>query len=261
MGSLLAPVLANTILTEFEKVVVAPRVKSGTLNFYCRYVDDTFVLVKEDQIDKILKALNSFHSNLRFTVDDEDEDEDVRFLDLKIMNNGEINIYVKGTNSGLYINYNSYEPWHTKTAWIRKFYDRSHKISSNDNLFHKQVAHLKKVMSWNRYPRYVSNKIIKRLENRKNTKNTDTLEQENIVAISCRTPYEGVQGETLIKNRVRKLKRHIDEPFKLRNIYCMKKLSYYCNTKDTVPEYLKSHMVYEFCCPACNSKYIGKIDR
>ena len=40
----------------------------------------------------------------------------------------------------------------------------------------------------------------------------------------------------------------------------MKKLSYCCNTKDKVPEYLKSHMVYEFCCPACNSKYIGKTD-
>ena len=35
------------------------------------------------------------------------------------MNNGGINIYVKDTNNGSYINYNSYEPWHTKTAWIR----------------------------------------------------------------------------------------------------------------------------------------------
>ena len=50
--------------------------------------------------------------------------------------------------------------------------------------------------------------------------------------------------------------RHIDEPFKLRNIYCTKKLSYYCNTKDKVPEYLKYHLVYEFC-----SKYIGKTDQ
>ena len=43
--------------------------KNGILKFYCRYVDDTLVLVKEDQIDKILKAFNSFHNNLRFTVD------------------------------------------------------------------------------------------------------------------------------------------------------------------------------------------------
>ena len=47
------------------------------------------VLVKEDQIDKILKV--------RFTVD-KFENENVQFLDLKIMNNGEINIYVKDVN-------------------------------------------------------------------------------------------------------------------------------------------------------------------
>ena len=116
-------------------------------------------------------------------------------------------------------------------------------------------------MSWNGYPRYVRNKIIKRLENRKNTKNNDTLEQEDIATIFYRIPYAGAQEETLIKNLVRKLKRHIDKPFKLRNIYRTKKLSYYCNTKHKVPEYLKSHTVYEFCCQACNIKYIGKTDR
>ena len=104
-------------------------------------------------------------------------------------------------------------------AWIRALYDRAHKICSNVNLFQKQVAHIKKVMSWNGYPRYVRNKIIKRLENRKNTKNNDTLEQENIATIFYRIPYAGAQEETLIKNLVRKLKRHIDKPFKLRNIY------------------------------------------
>ena len=26
-------------------------------------------------------------------------------------------------------------------------------------------------------------------------------------------------------------------------------------------EYLKYHIAYEFCCPACNNKYIGKTDR
>ena len=53
------------------------------------------------------------------------------------MNNGEINIYVKDTNGGLYINYSSYKPWHTKNAWIRTLYDRAYKVFKNDNLFHK----------------------------------------------------------------------------------------------------------------------------
>ena len=91
-------------------------------------------------------------------------------------------------------------------------------------------------------------------------KNTDTLEQENIATIVCRIPYAGVQGEKLIRNLVKKLKRHIDEPFKSSRVYRTKKLSYYCNTKDKVPEYPKSHIRFEFCCPACNSKCIEKTD-
>ena len=81
IGSSLAPVLASIILTEFEKVAVTPLMKSGNLTFCCRYVDDTSVLVKEDEIDKMLKAFNSFQNKLRFTVD-KFEIEDVHFLDL-----------------------------------------------------------------------------------------------------------------------------------------------------------------------------------
>ena len=98
-------------------------------------------------------------------------------------------------------------------------------------------------MSWNDYPRYVRNEIIKCLENQKNTKNNNTLEKRNIATIFCEVPYAGVQGETLIKNLVIKLKRDLDKPFKLQNIYHMKKLSNNCNIKDKVPEYLKSYIV------------------
>ena len=44
------------------------------------------------------------------------------------------------------------------------------------NLLQKQIVRIKKVMSWNGYPRYIQNKFIKRIENQKNTKNNDTLE-------------------------------------------------------------------------------------
>ena len=77
-----------------------PLKKSGILKFYWRYVNDMLVLVKEDQTEKNLKAFNSFHNNLQFTVDKFDN-ENVYFLDLTIMNNREINIYVRSTNSGL----------------------------------------------------------------------------------------------------------------------------------------------------------------
>ena len=78
----------------------------------------------------------------------------------------------------------------------------AHETCSNDNLFHKQVVRIKKVMYWGGYPCYIRNKINKLLENKKNTKNTDTLEQEDIATIFCRKSYLTVQGEKPIKNLI-----------------------------------------------------------
>ena len=102
------------------------------------------------------------------------------------MNNGTTNISVRDTNSDnignsdnmlLPINYGSYKPW------IRALYDRALDIYSNINLLQKQVALIKKVISWNGYPRYALNKIIKRLENWISNKNNNTLVQQDIVTV------------------------------------------------------------------------------
>ena len=64
-----APVLANIILTELEKVMVDDLVRSGIVNIYRRYVDDTLVLIKPSDIPFVLNKFNSFDKNLKFPVD------------------------------------------------------------------------------------------------------------------------------------------------------------------------------------------------
>ena len=261
LGSSLGPVLANIILTQFENVIVKPLIETSVLKFYCKYVDDTLVMIKKDKIQHVLNSFNSFDKNLRFTVDTFD-DGNIHFLDIKILNNGETDIYIKDTNTGLYVQYHSYEHWNTKIAWVRSLYDRAQKICSNQHLFMTQVNYLKTVMSWNGYPHYIRTKIIKLLQTRqKRQQNNDGQDKENLPVIFCRIPYAGAQGDRLVKNLAKKLKRIISQPFILKNIYKTTKMSYYCNTKDRIPDYLKSHVVYEFCCPACNAGYIGKTDR
>ena len=43
--------------------------------------------------------------------------------------------------------------------------------------------------------------------------------------------------------------------------YKTTKMSYYCKTKETIPDYFISNAVYEFSCPACNADYIGQTDQ
>ena len=108
MGTSLEPVLVNIILTEFENVIVKPLIETSVLKFYCKYVDDTLVMIKKDKIQHVLNSFNSFDKRLRFTVDTF-EDGNIHFLDIKTLNNGETDIYIKGTNTGRYVQYHSHE--------------------------------------------------------------------------------------------------------------------------------------------------------
>ena len=144
-------------------MTVKPLFETRGLKFYCRYVDDTLVMIKKDKIQHVLNSFNSFDKKLRFTVDTFD-DGNIHFLDIKILNNGETDAYIKDTNTGLYIQCHSYEYWNTKTAWVCSLYDRAQKIYSNQHLFKTQVNYLKAVMSWNGYPHCIRTKIIKLLQ-------------------------------------------------------------------------------------------------
>ena len=107
VGSSLGPVLANIILTEFENMIVKPLIETSVLKCYCRYVDDTLVMIKKDKIQHVLNSFNSFDKNLRFTVDTFDNGN-IHFLDIKILNNGETDIYIKDISTRLYVQYHSY---------------------------------------------------------------------------------------------------------------------------------------------------------
>ena len=79
--------LANIILTEFEKAIVNDLTKTGIITFYRQYVDDTPVLIKPKDVPFVLDKFNSFDKNLKFTVDNF-ENGKIHFLDLDISNSG-----------------------------------------------------------------------------------------------------------------------------------------------------------------------------
>ena len=52
IDSSFGPLLANMIMTEseLERVIDKPMITSGKIKFYKRYVDDTLLLIKEEDI-------------------------------------------------------------------------------------------------------------------------------------------------------------------------------------------------------------------
>ena len=108
MGLPLAPVLANIIMTELESTIIKKLFDTGKIKFYWRYVDDTLLLIKPEDIQLVQDMFNSFHENLRFTVD-RFENEVPHFLDIKMSVQG-LAIYCKNTHTGQYIHYDSFTP-------------------------------------------------------------------------------------------------------------------------------------------------------
>ena len=135
MGGSLGPVLANIILTEFEQVIIDPLINSGIIKFYCRYVDDTLLLIKRDDIDFLLHKFHSFDHNIRFTYD-AFSDEPPHFLDLNLDGN-RFSIYRKHTFTGQYTHFDSFVPWKHRTACLRSLLSRPirsvHHLISNES--------------------------------------------------------------------------------------------------------------------------------
>ena len=117
MGGSLGPVLANIIM--------------GLITCYCRYVDDTLLLIKHDTINLILDLFHKFDKDMRFTYD-MFKNTTLHFLDINISTNG-IWIYNKDTFTGQYTNFDSFVPWRQKISWIRALVDRIHRICLNNS--------------------------------------------------------------------------------------------------------------------------------
>ena len=66
MGSPLGSIIAKTFMVELESMLV-PKLNDH-VNKWRRFVDDTFAYDKCGSIEYVLSVLNSFHDNIKFTM-------------------------------------------------------------------------------------------------------------------------------------------------------------------------------------------------
>ena len=165
MRSPLGLLLGNVFMTELEKHMIQNLIDKNLIKFYIRYIDDTLLLVKDEDIDSILKELNSYNKNITFTVD-RFINGDVFFLDVKIHQNS-TDIYYKDMHTSQCINYCSQTTWKRRTSWIKALYHCAHKICNYKQVLDKQSSQIKTFMSWNGYSKRVQNAVIKRIKKNK----------------------------------------------------------------------------------------------
>ena len=106
MGSPLGPVVANIFMCDFEeKWLLNAKVSPLIWN---RYVDDTFTMFhNKDSANEFLHYFNSCHSNIKFTIEFE-QNNAIRFLDIlvtRIQNPGGALPYLGYTGTCRWIGY------------------------------------------------------------------------------------------------------------------------------------------------------------
>ena len=123
-------------------------------HFYIRYVDNTLLVIKTTDIPFVLNKFNSFDYNLKFTIDSF-ENCVPHFLGMKICPNGQ-GIYHKHTQTGQYVNFDSFTLWKSKVSWIHSLVTRAKRICS-ENYLDKEIQLIKNYAAWNDYPKNIVN--------------------------------------------------------------------------------------------------------
>ena len=120
MDSPLDPVLANIFTVDLERDMI-PTLYNDIL-LWKRYVDDTICFIKVTSINKVIETLNSYHTNIKFTIETETENK-ISFLDVLLVDSLiSTKIYRKNTNTDIYINRKSFSPNNWKWGTIYMIY-------------------------------------------------------------------------------------------------------------------------------------------
>lgn len=137
MGGCISPTIARLVM---DRVISHLYDTVPTLTFIRVFVDDTIVSIDPAFTDMALDAINNFHNKMKFTMEREDENLSINFLNLNLMRVGNkitTNWYRKGFASGRLVNFYSSHKRSTITgtaeAFIRTILLLSDPIHFNSN--------------------------------------------------------------------------------------------------------------------------------
>ena len=222
---------------------------------YFRYVDDTFVMVRSvgDSIE-FLNTLNGVHPNLKFTMEHENSQSGLPFLDVLVSRDASnlalTSVYRKGTWTGLYLDFNSFVPISFKRGLVRTLFHRARKICSPSTLTAEENL-LFATLKENSYPESF---ILKHKEPR----NAIEVIGPRLKDVYLRLPFTGDSHSRLIRNRIIRSTKQAFPQVKPVFIFTTKRIPS-SSLKDPDPPLLRSHVIYRFLCD-CGDSYIGRTE-
>jgi len=227
-----------------------------------KYVDDIICIIPNNADVEILEVFNNHDPHIKFTIEKEDDNNSVPFLDTKLMRRNNILLldwYVKPTSSGRYLNYNSTHSEKMKTNLVLGLKHRIYKISHR-TLYQKNIKLLFNTLVGNSYPPRLLSRLLYK------TPIPPSLSETEENAPPQQDDEEVAVPRFAVLPNIEDVTAKLIHTFKDLNTKVAKKNmktvnGLFTNLKDPVKIAERSNIVYRIPCQECPLTYIGQTSR
>ena len=165
MGLPVSSIVANLYMEYLEQKALSTAPHPP--RFWCRFVDDTFVIHEEVNKQDFLQHINSVDPAIKYTVEDNKEDGSIPFLDTMVKPEADgglsITVYRKPTHTDQYLQWDSHHNLSAKFSVINTLSHRAKTVCSNPELLTQEKEHLRKALTQCKYPKLALDRVEKRL--------------------------------------------------------------------------------------------------
>ncbi|KAA3679044.1 uncharacterized protein DEA37_0004506 [Paragonimus westermani] len=240
MGSPISGLLADAVMKHFESEAF----QTFKPKVWLRYVDDTFVVLPQTQLDQFHSCLNNVIDGITFTREKE-ENSRLAFLDVLIIRRPdgklETTVYRKPTTTGVILRFDSNHPACQLKSCVRTLFRRADTHCSSPELRRQERKHLFKLFASNGYPNSFIKASIRgptRIERAKpRTRMTVPYIHGTSEAVQRMLQPLGIQISHKPNSTLR---------------------SALMNAKDHVEPHEQSGVVYAIPCLGCDQQYVGE---
>ena len=256
MGSPLGPLLANVFIGSIEETLV----HEGKMPpFYKRYVDDTLTIMPDTtSAAAFLHVLNNCHSSVKFTMETENNGL-LPFLGMQLLNRApqiETKVYIKPTNTGLLLHYQSHVDTRYKRGLLKTMLDRAYRLSSCWPYFSEECDRLIAVFSRLKYPQHLINSTVKSFITSKVEDPQPIPAPKENPTVRIVLPFKDQDSADIVREQLKdlSLKTHtVIQP-----VFVGDKIQRELKVHEIKPPIVnQQRVIYKFQCDLCDASYVG----
>ena len=204
-----------------------------------------------------LHVLNDLHPSISFTMELPTENK-LPLLGMVLKKDSQnitTSVYVKPTNTGLLLHYNSHFDNRYKSLIITML-DRAFKLSSNWSLFHEECIRLKTLFLQLAYPEHLIHSMISNVITSKQTPAPPRKSTPDLQSVRLVLPFKEQKSADSVRKQLKDLGKLLN--IDLCPVFISQKVGEDLKHKENKPALINEQsVVYKFECGWCDASFVA----